>query len=56
MKDAADLSPAERALGYHNPAHGDYRLATLGRLVGNVLNGRREPFDRPSTGGLSWPV
>lgn len=56
MKDAADLSPAERAQGYHNPAHGDYRLATLGRLVQSVLRGREEPFDRPSTGGLSWPV
>jgi hypothetical protein len=56
MKDAADLSAAERALGYHNPAHGDYRLATLGRLVRSVLSGRRDPFDRPSTGGLSWPV
>jgi hypothetical protein len=56
MKDAADLSPAERAQGYHNPADGDYRLATLGRLVRSVLRGEREPFDRPSTGGLSWPV
>ena len=56
MKDAADLSAAERALGYHNPAHGEYRLATLGRLVRSVLRGEREPFDRPSKGGLSWPV
>ena len=56
MKDAADLSPAERAQGYHNPAHGDYRLATLGRLVQNVLRGGAEPFDRPSRGGLSWPM
>ena len=56
MKDAADLTPAERALGYHNPADGDYRLAALGRLVRSVLRGAREPFDRPSTGGLSWPV
>ncbi len=56
MKDAADLTPAERALGYHNPAHGDYRLATLGRLVQGVLRGNEEPFDRPSRGRLSWPA
>jgi hypothetical protein len=56
MKDAADLSPAEKAQGYHNPAHGDYRLATLGRLVHSVLQARAEPFDRPPRGGLSWPM
>jgi len=56
MKDAADLTPAERALGYHNPAHGDYRLATLGRLVQGVLRRNAEPFDRPSRGRLSWPA
>jgi hypothetical protein len=56
MKDAADLSPAEKAQGYHNPAHGDYRLATLGRLVRSVLQARAEPFDRPPRGGLSWPM
>ena len=56
MKDAADLSPAQRSLGYHNPAHGDYRLATLGRLVRDVLQGRREPFDRSSRGELRWPM
>jgi hypothetical protein len=39
MKDAAALSPAERALGYHNPTRGDYRLATLGALVEGVLEG-----------------
>jgi hypothetical protein len=33
MKDSADLLPEERALGYHNPARGGYRLATLtGRM------------------------
>jgi len=56
MKDAADLSAPERALGYHNPAHGDYRLATLGLLVRSVLLGGAEPFDRPSRGDLSWPM
>jgi hypothetical protein len=33
MKDAADLTPAERAFGYHNPGSGGYRLETLGRLL-----------------------
>lgn len=33
MKDAADLTPQERALGYHNPDRGDYRLATLRGLL-----------------------
>jgi hypothetical protein len=56
MKDAAELTAAERALGYHNPARGDYRLATLGWLVRGVLRGDAEPFDRPSTGRLSWPA
>ena len=55
MKDAADLSAAERSLGYHNPAHGDYRLATLGGLVRDVLRGD-DSFDRPSRPGLSWPM
>jgi hypothetical protein len=32
MKDAADLSPAERVHGYHNPANGAYRLETFKRL------------------------
>ena len=30
----------ERAVGYHNPARGDYRLALLSSLVGSVLEGR----------------
>ncbi len=33
MKDAADLSPAERAIGYHNPEQGDYRLRALSSLL-----------------------
>ena len=33
MKDAADLTPAERALGYHNPDRGDYRLGVLKGLL-----------------------
>jgi hypothetical protein len=41
MKDAADLTPAERALGYHNPERGDYRLATLRGLLERTLSARR---------------
>ena len=37
MKDAADLTAAERAVGYANPAHGDYRLALLEDLVAGVV-------------------
>ena len=37
MKDATDLGPAERALGYANPARGDYRLRALGALVDGLL-------------------
>jgi hypothetical protein len=33
MKDAADLTPAERTQGYANPAQGDYRLRALAELV-----------------------
>jgi hypothetical protein len=32
MKDAADLLPAERVHGYHNPENGLYRLETLRHL------------------------
>jgi hypothetical protein len=41
MKDAADLTPAERALGYHNPERGDYRLATLRGLLERTLSAPR---------------
>jgi hypothetical protein len=33
MKDAAELSPAERVLGYHNPERGGYRLEALARVL-----------------------
>jgi len=39
MRDSADLLLEERPFGYHNPARGDYRLRTLGALVGAL----REP-------------
>ena len=38
MKDRADLSAAELAIGYHNPNTGAYRLATLSALIGEVLS------------------
>jgi hypothetical protein len=38
MRDAAALSPAERAVGYHNPANGGYRLAALKTLLAGVLD------------------
>ncbi len=37
MKGAADLSAAERAIGYHDPDNGRYRLDALKRLLGRVL-------------------
>ena len=36
MRDAADLTAEERALGYANPANGDYRLALLATLIDSV--------------------
>jgi len=45
MRDAADLSPAERALGYLNPVRGDYRLRALAALVRDL--GRPAPPRRP---------
>ena len=40
MKDEADLSAAERALGYHNPQRGDYRLGTLRGLMDRLTVAR----------------
>ena len=36
MKDAATLSPDERAVGYHNPADGGYRLKHLADLFADI--------------------
>lgn len=38
MKDAADLSAAERAIGYHNPQDGSYRLNAVRRLLAYELD------------------
>jgi hypothetical protein len=38
MKNRADLSDAERALGYHNGDRGAYRLDALRSLVGGLLD------------------
>ena len=37
MKNAAALSPAERAVGYHDPDNGRYRIDTLAKLLTGVL-------------------
>lgn len=37
MKDWDELTPDERALGYRNPARGDYRLRTLAELQRQLL-------------------
>ncbi len=51
MKDAAELTPAEQAFGYVNPARGDYRLRTLGDLQKSLLTQtdaeRRHPHPTP---------
>lgn len=38
MKDASELTPEERALGYRNPAQGDYRLKALATLQRSLLD------------------
>jgi Glycosyl hydrolase family 99 len=38
MKDAAALTPDERAVGYHDPTDGAYRLETLTRLLAQELD------------------
>jgi len=37
MKDSAELTAEERALGYRNPERGDYRLRTLAELQRELL-------------------
>ena len=37
MKDGADFSDEERAVGYHNPGDGHYRLAYLRELLARLL-------------------
>ena len=37
MKDAADLTPGERAVGYHNPEDGAYRLRHLADRLARVV-------------------
>jgi glycosyl hydrolase family 99 len=50
MKDAAELTPDERALGYRNPANGSYRLQALAELQRQVL---APPPPSPRRGGPS---
>ena len=42
MKDASQLTAEERAMGYHNPADGGYRLAALRSLLRPVLEASQE--------------
>ena len=42
MKDWDELTPDERALGYRNPARGDYRLRTLAELQRQIVEPRVE--------------
>jgi hypothetical protein len=37
MKDWAELTPEQRALGYRNPERGDYRLRTIAELQRQIL-------------------
>ncbi len=37
-KDAADLTPAERAMGYHNPVDGEGRLRHLGARLRTLVS------------------
>jgi hypothetical protein len=39
MKDASELTPDERARGYHNPEDGAHRLNALGKLLAPILGG-----------------
>ena len=43
MKDAAELTPDESALGYRNPANGAYRLEALAALQRQVLEPQPAP-------------
>jgi len=47
MKDTAELTPDERALGYRNPANGSYRLQTLAELQRQVLEPTAASGARP---------
>ncbi len=46
MKDATELTPDERALGYRNPDRGDYRLRALGELQRQILEPAPPERDR----------
>ena len=37
MRAPADLTPSERAVGYHNPEDGVYRLRRLAELIGRLV-------------------
>ena len=46
MKDQAELTPAERRIGYHNPERGDYRLSFVAAALQPILATADVPRDR----------
>jgi Glycosyl hydrolase family 99 len=56
MKDAAELTPEERAQGYRNPARGDYRLRALQAFLRPLLRPVPEPRPQPPTSTRGFPA
>jgi len=54
MKNAADLSAAERAAGYHNPGDGAYRLAAFADLFDDLSSTIADTRTPGSTGLERW--
>ena len=46
MRASADLTPPERAFGYHNPEDGAYRLRRLTELTGHLMKSHQRPPKR----------
>lgn len=55
MKDWQALTPEERAVGYHNPADGLYRLRTLETLLAPLVKQRGPLGRRDEVGGSARP-
>jgi hypothetical protein len=51
MKDWAELTAEERALPYHNPAEGDYRMADLSLELGRLFESRTTRRPPPAARG-----
>lgn len=52
-KHFADLTPEERAVGYHNPANGRWRLDLLRELLGELQAGATGRGQNPAAADLS---